>query len=225
MTERAAFSVGIGMPCGPTVPWQAMMSLARTVHAAAVAGVPMNVHAIAGSSDICIARDAVLTNFLDGKENYLFWVDSDISWQPEDFFRVLRLAKDLGVVCAAYPVKREPVDCIINFVEDTEPHPTGCVEIIGAGLGFCCVRRDIIDAFAATKERMVHDGNGRNIIDAFYRPRKRHADGRLHAGGEDGGFYDDLRALGHKVWLDPTICLGHVGIKEYRVKMTTLSAE
>jgi hypothetical protein len=202
-----------------------MMSLARTAHAAAVAGVPLNIHAVAGSSDVCVARDVVLTNFLDGREQFLFWIDSDISWEPQDFFKLLRLAKDLGVVCATYPLKRDSGDCVVNFVEDAEPHATGCVEIIGTGLGFTCVRRDIIDAFVKTKGMMVHDGNGRNILDAFYRPRKVHADGKVHAGGEDGGFFDDLRALGHKIWLDPTICLGHVGSKEYRVKMVPLSAD
>jgi len=184
-----------------------------------VAGVPANIHAVAGSSDVCIARDVVLTNFLAAKEAYLFWIDSDISWNPDDFFRVLRLTKELGIVCATYPLKREPEECVINFVEDAEPHSTGCVEIVGTGLGFTCVRRDIVDAFAATKRWMTHDGNGRNIIDAFYRPRKRHADGKTHAGGEDGGFFDDLRALGYKIWLDPTVCLGHNGSKEYRSKM------
>ena len=223
--ERAEFSVGIGFPCGESIKWRTAMSLARTVHAAAVMGVPLNIHAIAESSDVCIARDVVLTNFLQDREQYLFWIDSDISWEPKDFFRVLRLAKDLGVVCATYPLKREPEECIVNFVEDAEPHQTGCIEIIGTGLGFCCVRRDIIDAFAATTQTMVHDGNGRDIIDAFHRPRKQHADGKLHAGGEDGGFFDDIRALGYKVWLDPTICLGHIGSKEYRVKMVNLEAD
>ena len=219
--ERNEFAVGIGFPCGDYIPWRTTMSLTRTVHALAVAGVPANIHAVAGSSDVCIARDVVLTNFLAAKEAYLFWIDSDISWNPDDFFRVLRLTKELGIVCAAYPLKREPEECVINFVEDAEPHPTGCVEIVGTGLGFTCVRRDIVDAFAATKGWMTHDGNGRNIIDAFYRPRKQHADGKTHAGGEDGGFFDDLRALGHKIWLDPTICLGHNGSKEYRSKMVS----
>lgn len=217
--ERSEYSVGIGFPCGESVKWRTTMSLARTVHAAAIMGVPLNIHATAESSDVCIARDVVLTNYLAEPSNYLFWIDSDIRWEPADFFRVLRLSKELGVVCAAYSLKREPEQCIINFVEGAEPHKSGCVEITGTGLGFCCVRRDIVDAFAATKETMIHDGNGREILDAFYRPRKRDDAGKLHAGGEDGGFFADLRALGHKVWLDPTICLGHVGSKEYKVQM------
>ena len=223
--SREEYAVGIGFPCGDYLPWRTSMSLARTAHTAGMIGVPLNIYVTAGSSDVCVARDAVLTQYLTGKEHYLFWIDSDITWQPEDFFRVLRLTKELGVVCATYPIKREPEECIINFVEPPVTHSTGCVEIRGTGLGFCCVRRDIIDAFAATKEYMVHDGNGREIINAFYRPRKRHEDGRVHAGGEDGGFYDDLRALGHKIWLDPTICLGHNGSKEYRTKMINPAAD
>lgn len=219
MPLRLDYAVGIGMPCGPNIPWQTAMSLARTVHACGVAGIPLNLHVIAGSSDVVIARDVVLTNFLASDEKFLFWIDSDIGWTPEDFFRVLRLAKDLGVACATYPLKRDDAECVVNFVEGADPHPTGCVEIVGTGLGFCCVRRDIVDAFAATKQRMIHDGNGREIIDAFYLPRKRHADGKIHAGGEDGGFYDDLRTLGYKIWLDPTINLEHVGPKAYRAAM------
>lgn len=217
--SRTEYAVGIGFPCGGYIPWRTTMSLARTVHALGVIGVPVNIHAVAESSDVCIARDVVLTNFLTDTERYLFWIDSDITWTPEDFIRVLRLTQELGVVCAAYPLKREPETCIINYAGDMTPHRTGCIEIVGTGLGFTCVRRDIIDQFVATKDRMIHDGNGRVIIDAFYQPRKRHEDGQIHAGGEDGGFFDDLRALGHKIWLDPSICLGHNGSKEYRASM------
>jgi hypothetical protein len=55
------------------------------------------------------------------------------------------------------------------------------------------------------------------LIDAFVLDTKLHSDGVRHRRGEDGAFFDDIRALGHKVWLDPTIELGHVGTKVYRV--------
>ena len=33
--------------------------------------------------------------------------------------------------------------------------------------------------------------------------------------GEDAIFFSDVRALGYKVWIDPSIKLGHVGPKIY----------
>ena len=218
---RAAYSVGIGFPCGAMVAWQTTLALAKTTHMAATLGVPINIHVVAGSSDVVIGRDAVLDNFLAGNEQYLFWIDSDIVWAPEDFFRILRITKDLGLVSAAYPLKRDPPECILNFA-DTVPGPHGCFEVTSLGLGFTCVRRDLVDAFAATKGKLYHDGNGRHIIDAFRRDKVLRDDGYMHGVGEDGAFFTDMRALGFKAWLDPTISLGHVGPKEYRAAMANL---
>jgi len=222
---RKDLSVGIGFPCGLTIPWQTAMSLARTVHLLAVIGIPVNIHAIAGSSDVVIARDVVLDNFLADKENFLFWIDSDITWRPEDFVKVLRLAKELGLVSAAYPLKRDPPDCIINFA-DTGPvidAQHGCVEVASLGLGFTCVRRDLVDAFAGTKGKIYHDGNQRLIIDAFRRDKQLRDDGHMHGVGEDSAFFMDMRELGFKAWLDPTIQLGHVGGKEYRMPLEAIT--
>jgi len=221
---RAEWSVGIGFPCGANVPWQTTMSLARTVHLLAVLGIPANIHAIAGSSDVVIARDIVLDNYLADQERFLFWIDSDIAWQPEDFVKVLRLTKELGLVSAAYPLKRDPPDCIVNFADakPTIDERTGCVEIASLGLGFTCVRRDLLDAFAATKGKIYHDGNGRLIIDAFRRDKELRADGHMHGVGEDAAFFMDMRGLGFKAWLDPTIQLDHVGPKAYRMPLEVL---
>lgn len=230
--SRADYSVGIGFPCGLMVPWQTTMSLARTIHALALLQIPANIHAIAGSSDVTLARDAVFTNFLATEDKYLFWIDSDIVWAPEQFIRVLRLAKNLGVVCATYPLKQEPSDCIVNFVEASDctqneysctQNEYGCTQIYSTGLGFTCVRRDIVDAFAATKGSMYHSGNNRMILDAFRRDKRLLADGRQSGVGEDTAFFNDLCALGHKVWLDPSISLGHVGTKEYRVPVVNVA--
>lgn len=220
---RAEYAVGICFPCGPTVPWQTTLSLARTVHALATLDIPVNIHAIAGSSDVVLARDAVLTRFLEVDDKFAFWIDSDIGWEPADFIRVLKLSKELGMACAAYPLKREPADCIVNFA-DAEPKPNalGCYELLSTGLGFTCIRRDVLDSFAATKDYMRHSGNGTMIIDAFDRRKRVDAAGVKSGVGEDCAFFDDMRALGHKLWLDPTIVLDHIGQKAYRAQLATL---
>lgn len=217
---RPEYAVGICFPCGPWLPSETALSLAKTCHAMAVMGVPVNIHAIIGSSDVVIARDAVLDMFLEGDDKFAFWIDSDIEWEPEDFVRVLRLTRVLGVACAAYPLKREPTDCIINFAEE---NPTqneyGCVEILSTGLGFTCVQRGIVEEFAKSKEEMYHPGTVSMITDAFRRDKSVLPDGRKQGIGEDCAFFNDLRALGHRIWLDPSISLGHVGKKVYRVPL------
>ena len=97
-----------------------------------------------------------------------------------------------------------------------------CIEIESTGLGFTCIRRDIVDAFAATKEYMYHPGNGRMILDAFGRDKKVRSDGVKEGVGEDCAFFNTLRTLGYKIWLDPAISLEHIGPKAYRIPLIEL---
>lgn len=221
-------SVGIGFPCGSgLVPWQTAMSLAKTVNMLARAGIPMQVHALVGSSLIHIARDVIIQNYMRDSQAFLFWIDADIVWEPHDFLRILKLSQKLGVVCGAYPLKRDPAQMVINFVDEQPAmNEYGCVEIYGAGLGFTCIPHTIVAQFVATKDVMYHNGNDRMILDAFRCDAPNHPENkRAESRGEDMAFFADLRALGHKIWLDPTISLGHVGLKEYRVNLEPLSME
>ena len=92
---RTDLAVGIGFPCGfPYLPWQTAMALVKTAHAAPLLGVPLNIHIVAGSSLVTIARDRILDQFLASpNEKFLFWIDADLVWEPEDFFRILALTK------------------------------------------------------------------------------------------------------------------------------------
>jgi hypothetical protein len=58
---------------------------------------------------------------------------------------------------------------------------------------------------------IIDDVNRREIASVF---RIDAVNGRRR--GEDIAFFSDIRALGHKVWLDTTIDLGHIGSKTYR---------
>lgn len=218
------FSVGIGLPVNRDFPWQTAVSLYKTCYMLGRLGIPANVRLVSGSSLANEARNVVLQAYLNNPENFLFWIDSDVTWAPEDFIRTLRKAKDLGVVCGTYPIKREPVECVVNFVEGSPPDErTGCLEITGVGLGFTCIRRDIVLGFAATKGQKWHSTNNAMVIDAF-RIGSIERNGRLEAQGEDGAFFADLRALGHRIWLDPALQIGHVGDKEYKMPMVDMNS-
>ena len=217
---RPEFAVAIGFPTTAFLPWQTALSLARTTHMLAKIGVPVNIHAVAGSSLVTIARDVIAGHFLQDQEKFLFFIDSDIVWNPEDFMRILGLAAKRGIVCGAYSAKREPEELMVTFAdENSAPDEEGCMEILSTGLGFTCIRRDIFEEFAKSKTEMYHSGNGRMILDAFRLDTFERPDGIKQGRGEDGAFFADIRSLGHKIWLDATLSLGHVGTKVYKVPL------
>lgn len=220
--SRSKYAVAVGFPCGSLIPAQTAFSLAKTMHALSALQIPVQIHSVVGSSSVTTARSVVLTNYLEKPEPFLFWVDSDIVWTPEQFIRVLRLTAERGIVLGAYPLKEDPPRMPYNPVEGAEMDDLGLVEVTGGGLGFCCMKREIVQQFAETCPTMIHATKDVRLVDGF-RFDTVQRDGERHSRGEDIAFLADLRGLGHKVWLDATVQLGHVGHKEYRMPMIDLS--
>ena len=208
-------SVCIGFPVNRDVPWPTALSLARTAHACALRGIAFDIQAVAGSSVITTARSTVVHRFLEGKSSRLFWIDSDIEWKAEDFLRMLALSSQMDVICAAYPLKRddEKRAFVIRHpnAEQYEMNKFGCLEIYGTGLGFTVMTRKVIEQVAASKPRVLNQATDESMAEVF---RLDTVDGLIR--GEDIAFFEDIRAAGFGVWLDPTVDLGHIGQKVYR---------
>jgi hypothetical protein len=196
------------------LPWPTALSLARTTHACALRGIDVTIDYVAGSSIITTARSLVVHRFLEGKQKRLFWIDSDIEWEPDDFLRVLGLSQGMDIVCGAYPLKREDQKSFV--IRNSDPakvtiNPYGCIRVEGTGLGFTVMTREVVEKIVATKPKIMNEGSGELMADVF---RVDTFEGRLR--GEDMAFFDDLRDLGYEIWLDPTVDLGHIGHKVFR---------
>lgn len=211
-------SVAVGFPCGAQLPWQTAFSLAATVKACTQRRINVELNGIAGSSVVTWARDKVLDEFLRGSEQYLFWIDSDIRWEPADFIRLLVLSSQYGVVCAAYAQKTEAQTIVIRRpnLEHFDINPHGLLSVEGAGLGFTVVPRAIAEELAATKPWVYDPAEQRSIRSVFRIDTVDRGHEHQDVRHEDIAFFADIRDLGHPVWLDPTIQLGHVGPREYR---------
>jgi hypothetical protein len=204
------------MPCGATVPWQTAISLARTARFAAQNGVPLDLCVTAGGSVVSEARNLVLNSFMRTKADILLWIDSDIEWSVFDFVSIVQHAAVVDVVCAAYPVKIPTAPFIVKQPDpdNVEINGLGLVKIDGTGLGFCAVRRTVLEQLVE-KATYVDIGTELEVPDVF-RVDRTITGGRRTARGEDMAFFADIRDLGHDVWLDPTIQLGHIGNHVYR---------
>lgn len=205
--------VMIGMPVGSgSIPWPTALSLLGTVRACDKAGVPLRIEAPVGCSVVQWARSVVAESFLKGDSTHLFWIDSDIVWTTDDFFRILGFGAVLDVVGATYPLKREPAGYLINLPEaGIEVNGLGCIKVESMGLGFTVMKRAVVEKVAETKPRVYDPANDIEYADIFRVDRA--ASGPR---GEDVAFFADVRKAGFKVWLDPSVDIGHHGSKIYR---------
>lgn len=207
--------VMIGMPVGSnSVPWATAVSLMTTVRVCDREGLEIKLSAPAGSSVVTWARDAIVGAFLSSDCTHLFWIDSDIVWRPADFLRLVGFGATHDLIGATYMLKREPPVCVVNLPDpkNYEINGFGNVRVESLAMGFTICKREVIEKIAATKEWMFDDISGARYPDFFRLSRNPKTGKPL---GEDIAFYEDAAALGYKGWLDPSIKLGHVGMKEY----------
>jgi hypothetical protein len=158
------------------------------------------------------ARDEVLDMFLKSDANRLFWIDSDMVWNVKDFMRLLALSTKRDIVCGAYPAKVEqPTFYVLHDQQEgMTKGKYGLLEIHGIGLGFTVMTRKACEAIAKDAPR-VRDALGNKEMAGVFRIDTVGGERR----GEDMAFFADLRKLGFKVWLDPEVSLGHMGMKKY----------
>ena len=203
-------SATICMPVYGSIPPWTVMSLVSTISQCAASGI--RVEFVMEQGLVEIGRDALLDDFLRGDTDKLFWIDSDMTWEPGDFLRLLAHSTRKGIVCATYPRKIDgPTQFQIMMEPAVQQDELGLLPIKGAGLGFTVIDRAVCQQIADSKP-WVSDGlNGRTMRSVF---RLDAIDGRRRS--EDMAFFADLAELGHQVWLDPMINLGHVGMREWK---------
>ena len=153
--------------------------------------------------------------FLKSDCNKLFWIDSDMNWLAESFFRLLALSTKMPIVGATYPAKRGPgAEFQLDLVSDrVEANEYGCLPVKGLGLGFTVVDRSVIETLAAKSRKFMEDGEA---VAAIFRTGLGDDD---ILRSEDMHFFKDCRDNGYPVMVDPKIELGHVGSKVWKGKL------
>lgn len=205
-------SVMLAMPVHRDCTWQTTMSLIQTQALFMERGIVLDIQAEIGGSLVEASRSKLCNTFLEGERSHMFWVDSDVGWRAEDFLRLVALATKMDVVAGCYPAKNDA----LTFLLDVDPwkkvkvNSFGCLPVNGLGLGFCCVQRHVITRLSGKAPKLKFPDTEGPIPHIFHNGESK---GRFQ--GEDMGFFEDIRALGLNVFIDPTIILGHVGSKIY----------
>lgn len=160
---------------------------------------------ISSSSLVYDARNKLAEKALKGRYDRVLWLDSDMVFEPD---LMERLGKHLDegkeMVCGLFFTRKIPVvPCVysrcelvqqdgvwVPTLEAAEDHGPEPFEVAACGFGAVMMTTDVIRRVA---ER-----------DFPFSP--------LPGFGEDFSFCLRARDLGTKIWCDPSIKVGHVGI-------------
>ena len=189
----------IGIPNMGTVPTEVMASVVRV---AKVYGDKIS-YIAPSNSLVYDARDMIMLEALKMDADLVF-IDSDIEFSLEAFQRLLSHKKPIvsglyyGRNIPSKPIAYKKVrpktffrkNPIAEHITEIEPF----MEVEGAGLGFCLIRKEVL--------RAVY----REGYNAFQ---------PIKGLGEDFSFFYRCRKKGYKVYLDTTLGLKHIGRYKY----------
>jgi choline kinase len=200
----------IGAPCydGRVDVWFAN-SLVATVKEAEKKGI--FVHAIYTSYDSLVqrARNSLFKLALDGGYTDLFFIDSDVEWEPEWFFRLL--ARPEPIVGGALVKKTDKEGYTVKITDKTLKYSKDkkLLEVDGVGTGFMKINRFAFEKLWDMSDPYMSEGEeNRMVFDLQV------VDGDLIS--EDYVMCNKWKKLGYKIWLDPTITCNHIGIKKFK---------
>jgi len=136
----------------------------------------------------------------------MFWIDSDIVWKPEDVLALL--ASDKPIISGTYLMSNathfpivENLDFSVlasvgTFQFMTQPDvsaKTTPFKVSYTGFGFICIKQGILETmeYPWFQPRWISNQNFHDFC------------------AEDVGFCWTAQELGHDIWVDPSIKVGH----------------
>ena len=172
----------------------------------------INVYCIYMSYDSLVqrARNDIAKLALDQEVDDLVFIDCDVDWNPEDFFKILE--HDADVVGGIYPKRGDEEDYPVKVLDgNMKFEESGLVEVEGIATGFLRLTRKALQTVSDDSIEYTESHKPKPIKMIF----DIVVDEKGELISEDIVFCRKWRKLGGKVWLDPSIKLSHVGTKRW----------
>lgn len=165
----------------------------------------------AGGAEIDTARAQIVADFLASDASHLVMVDSDVCWQAGGLIRLIDAGHD--VVAGVYPYRRDPISFPLHLLDDSTQvtvEAGGVIEVKAVPGGFLCITRAALEQMIARYPDLQFTSSKTEnpcwaLFDHVWEGRTRLS--------EDLSFCHRWRAIGGKIYVDPSIQMGHVGPK------------
>ncbi len=163
------------------------------------------------------ARNKIFKYAIKNKIDDLIFIDQDVEFTPQDILKIL--SHDELIVGGAL-TRKTGIEGYTFIAKDKKlkyNDSKTLIEVDGIGTGFLKISKIALDIlWDNSAEYITYDDDNIDQIDDKE---------RLVFNFEfiDGGYYGEdfvmclkWQSLGYKVWLDPSITLGHIGMLKYR---------
>jgi hypothetical protein len=220
--DRAkARRVMIATPIARAPVWQYTVALAETCVLLHGLGVKFYYASVVGMSNLPRVRNILVARFLASDATDLMFIDDDIGWNQNDVLRLLASEQPLiaGVGRKKSDERRhDPGGWCCEFLPGAErglaTDPAGNVEVARVGTGFMRVRRSVFEEMIRRQPELKGTGEPKMPLEEqrlYYRFFQFGDDETT----EDYMFCDRWRALGGRIFIDPSVNLSHVGETAY----------
>jgi hypothetical protein len=202
-----------------------------------------------GQSLVTVARNDLVSKFLNSGADYMIFIDSDIEFRPESVYAMCELAiknKDMEIVCGPYPKKeikweivKQAFDknliknsndfenylgrYVLNIIGDPSTISfSQPFEVREAGTGFMLISRSVFERIIEKyPERwyLAYETNEKKF--AFFDCEVDQESKRYLS--EDYMFCKYARSVDAKIWMVPWLKLNHYGNQLYSGDFTKLN--
>lgn len=194
-------------------------SILHDVMAMVNGGDIMQVAEEVGNADISNCRAMIVAKFLaiEGA-THLVMVDSDVAWEGGGLAKLINAGEDF--VAGLYPQRLgegNRYHCQLLKSDSHSCNHKGLLEVAAVPAGFMCLTRGMLVRMTTHYDHMrfsfkshTPHGYAWDLFDGYW---TQDADGMKHKMGEDYAFCHRWRDMGGKIWVDPSIHMGHIGTK------------
>lgn len=170
-----------------------------------------------GCSAVDMARAKMATwAYLRGYE-WLYWIDSDMDFDVQDFLALVAWNEPL--CCVPYAIKGSGGLIAVRSSEPVESITRGIIELEAAGFGFMKTHNSIYSRMCEVIPVCRQSPDSNEILIPFFQPRWwNEEDGRSVYYGEDFSFCLHARSLGFKLLANFDVEIGHIGQWAFRIR-------
>jgi hypothetical protein len=184
---------------------------------AAEHGIGFEIGTISGCSVVSRARNLLVSDFLASECDAMLFIDADMSFNPDDIFRLLAWSQRKNIVGGIGCARKFPPTYYSKMDQDEEGNivmdAMGLVRAKSIGTGFMMIQRKVVEELVrAHPEWEYYDATADRKLHSLF-DFKSTPEGYI---GEDYLFCERARNHGFDVWIDPTIKLGHFGVHEFQ---------